>query len=532
MSSTECLMEDTPTQENVFKEGLRSQRTTSPCVIVLFGATGDLTKRKLVPALYNQVRNGYLSPEIAIVGFARREKSHEEFRKDLLEGIREHSPYYTEGDPVWQKLSESIFYHQSSFEDTSGYQSLSLELDQLDRELGTKGNRLFYLATAPEYFSLIAKKLGEADLSQPKGLKAGADPGGKGGPWVRIVVEKPFGVDLDSAVKLNQKFLDVFHESQVYRIDHYLGKETVQNILAFRFSNGIFEPLWNHKYVDHVQITVAESLGVGGRGPYYDQAGAVRDMVQNHMLQLLSLVAMEPPVSLDADAVRDEKVKVLRAIREIPKEQIKDLTVRAQYGEGSILGEVVPGYRQEDRVPEATITPTYAAFKVEIDSWRWAGVPFLLRHGKRLPKRATEIAIQFKKPPMPLFSESTVDTVHANTLIMNVQPDEGISLCFGSKVPGPDIRIRNVKMDFRYGHSFGMASPDAYERLLLDAIIGDSTLFTRKDEVEHSWRFFTPILEEWEAMGEEGLQFYEAGKWGPEKAKDLLGSEGRAWRKL
>lgn len=532
MSPETALQESPAVVENVLSEGLRRERTTSPCVIVLFGATGDLTHRKLVPALYSQVRQGHLSPEIAIVGFARRKKSHEEFRQDLLEAVREHSPDFTEGDPVWERLSESIFYHESSFEDEGGYRSLGERLEDLDRQLGTGGNRLFYLATAPEYFSLIARKLGEAGLARSSRLTPGADPGGRRGPWVRVVVEKPFGTDLDSAVQLNREFLDVFAESQVYRIDHYLGKETVQNILAFRFSNGIFEPLWNHKYVDHVQITVAESLGVEGRGPYYEQAGAVRDMVQNHMLQLLSLVGMEPPVSLDADAIRDEKVKVLRAIRPITPERVREQTVRAQYAEGSILGQVVPGYREEERVAPKSITPTYAAFRLEIDSWRWAGVPFLLRHGKRLPRRATEIAIQFKKPPMGLFSESTVDTVNANTLIMNVQPDEGISLCFGSKVPGPDIRIRNVKMDFRYGHSFGTSSPDAYQRLLLDAIIGDSTLFTRRDEVEHSWRFFTPILQEWERQGEDGLCFYKAGKWGPESAQDLLGAPHRAWRKL
>ncbi len=528
-------MEEHTPPENVFAEGIRDRRATAPCVIVLFGATGDLTRRKLVPALYNQMRDGNLSERVALVGVARREKSDAQFRADLLEGVREHARSFSEGDEIWRRLAESIFYHRSAFEDDAGFAALARRLEDIDREHGTGGNRLFYLATAPEYFASIVRKLGAAGLvPRPRvgGNLSSSGASTSSAPWSRVVVEKPFGHDLDSARRLNDELLDVLDESQIYRIDHYLGKETVQNILTFRFANGIFEPIWNSHYVDHVQITVAESLGMGSRGPYYDRAGALRDMVQNHMLQLLSLVAMEPPVSVEADAVRDEKVKVLRAIREPTSDEVRRQTVRAQYTSGSLLGETVRAYTEEDRVPDGSHTPTYAAIRVDVVNWRWSGVPFFLRHGKRLPKRATEIAIQFKKPPMPLFSEKTVHAVTPNTLILNIQPDEGISLGFVSKVPGTEIRTRQVKMDFRYGRSFGVRSPDAYERLLLDAIIGDSTLFTRNDEVEHSWRFVGKILDVWADDGSEGLHFYPAGTWGPEAAARLFDGSPRSWRRL
>ncbi|MBI4584759.1 MAG: glucose-6-phosphate dehydrogenase [Planctomycetes bacterium] len=526
--------------ENPFAEGIRNRRVVEPCVIVLFGATGDLTHRKLLPALYNLARDGLLPQHVAIVGLARREKTDESFRQDLIEGLKRSSRSFSEADPLWQRFKSAIFYHPASFEESLGYRVLGERLERLDKELGTEGNRLFYLATGPEYFSPIVRLLGEAGLARPQeGPNSGAGPAAPAGPpgsrkrpWVRVVVEKPFGRDLPSAIGLNRELLAVLEESQIYRIDHYLGKETVQNILAFRFSNGIFEPLWNHKYIDHVQITVAEDLGVGSRGPYYDSSGALRDMVQNHMLQLLALVAMEPPVSMEADAVRDEKVKVLRALRPMTPEEVLRSAIRGQYAAGSILGEPVRAYRDEDRVPKDSATPTYVALRLHIDNWRWAGVPFYLRHGKRLPRRATEIAIQFHTPPMRLFGEASAPAASPNVLILNIQPDEGISLCFGSKVPGPDVRIRQVKMDFRYGHSFGVASPDAYERLLLDAIAGDSTLFTRRDEVEYAWKFVNPLLETWAAEGSRGLHFYPAGTWGPESADRLFEGAGGHWRRM
>ncbi len=522
-------MNKTPAADNPFADAdsAEGRRAPPPCAVVLFGASGDLTRRKLVPAIYNLLRDGHLPGGFAIVGFARRDWSDDQFRAELLDGVREHARSFSEDDGLWERLAGATFYHRASFDDAGGFESLGKRLAGLDDDLGTGGNRLFYLATAPEYFAPIVGRLGAAGLVQRPSAAAGP----RGEPWTRVIVEKPFGHDVESARELNCAFLDVLDESQIYRIDHYLGKETVQNILAFRFSNGIFEPLWNQKYIDHVQITVSEDLGVGSRGPYYESSGALRDMMQNHILQLLSLVAMEPPVSLDADAIRDEKVKVLRSMRPLRGEAVLRSSVRGQYVAGSILGEPVPGYREEERVDPASVTATYVALRVSIDSWRWAGVPFYLRHGKRLPKKATEIAIQFRVPPMRLFGSATARSVQPNVLILNIQPDEGISLRFGSKVPGPDIRVRPVKMDFRYGHSFGVASPDAYERLLLDAITGDSTLFTRRDEVEHAWRFIDEIDRAWRDAGADGLRFYEAGTWGPQEADDLLEGDD-VWRRL
>ena len=497
------------------------RRSPEPSTIVLFGASGDLTRRKLVPALYHLAASGLLPSKMAIVGFARREKSDEEFRREMETGVRE-ALSLEGGEASWRSFADSLFYHQASFDDPAGYAALRERLARLEQKLGLPGNRIHYLATAPEQFGPIVKALGSAGLARPAAGSRG---------WARVVVEKPFGRDLASARALNAELLSVLDEDQIFRIDHYLGKETVQNLLAFRFSNEIFEPLWNQKYVSHVQITVAESLGVEGRGGYYDQAGVLRDMVQNHMLQVLSLVAMEPPVSLDADAVRDEKVKVLRAIRRIRPAAVDGLVVRGQYGPGTMLGRAVPGYAEEPGVPPDSRTPTYVALRLEIDSWRWAGVPFFLRSGKRLPKRATEVCIQFRKPPMRLFPEETVWSVAPNALIINVQPDEGISLRFGAKVPGPDIQVRQVKMDFRYGTSFGVPSPDAYERLLLDALSGDSTLFTRRDEVETAWALITDILEGWESSPLRPYA-YPAGSWGPAEAASLFeGIEG-AWRRL
>jgi glucose-6-phosphate 1-dehydrogenase len=506
-------------EANPLREGLTRRKTPDPCAIVLFGASGDLTRRKLLPALYNLERDGLLPPKIAMVGFARRPKTDQEFRADMEEAVRDHARAFVKDDPFCGEFAGSIFYQQGTFDDPEDYASLRRRLEEIERKLGLPGNRLFYLATAPEHFATIVKGLGKCGLAHPPQDR-----------WARVVVEKPFGRDLASARALNRELLEVLEETQIYRIDHYLGKETVQNILALRFANGIFEPLWNQKYVDHVQITVAENIGVEGRGGYYDQAGALRDMVQNHMLQVLSLVAMEPPVALAADSIRDEKVKVLRAIRRIAPQEVDRFVLRGQYGPGTVMGRRVPGYAQEEGVPPDSRTETYVALRLEIGSWRWSGAPFFLRSGKRLPKRASEICIQFKKPPLHLFGEAITSPVAPNALIINVQPDEGISLRFVAKVPGPDIEVRPVKMDFRYGTSFAVPSPEAYERLLLDAMAGDSTLFTRSDEVEAAWTLITDVLTGWERSDRPPL-IYPAGTWGPGEAERLFQGEG-AWRRL
>jgi len=499
---------------------------------VLFGATGDLTARKLVPALYHLKQTGLLPAKVAIVGWGRRDLGDDGFRQYLSQAIEAHVPSpgfaaSTAGEAGSPKASlmefcESVFYHRSTFEDLEGYRSLRTRLEEIETRLGLPGSRLFYLATAPRYFCPIVQLLGEVGL-------AGADTAA--GKWTRVVVEKPVGRDLESATRLNRDLLEVLDEDQIFRIDHYLGKETVQNILALRFANGIFEPLWNQKYVDHVQITVAEDIGVEGRGGYYDTAGALRDMVQNHLLQILTLVAMEPPAAVEADAIRDEKVKVLRAIRSIPPDEVDLHVVRGQYARGHHLGEALSGYLEEADVPVGSRTETYVALRLEIENWRWAGVPFLLRSGKRLPKRTTEVCIQFRKPPLALFEREMAVSVAPNALIMNIQPDEGISLRFGAKVPGPDIRVRTVKMDFGYGSAFGGPSPEAYERLLMDAISGDSTLFTRRDEVEAQWTLIDAIRVGWD-LSEAQPCAYEAGSWGPPEADRLLDGAGRSWRRL
>jgi glucose-6-phosphate 1-dehydrogenase len=474
---------------NPLREGLVNRRTPEPCALVIFGATGDLTHRKLIPALCNLAHEGQLPAAFAIVGFARRPKTHEQFRAELKEAAQKFSRFNPVNPAVWDSFAQGIFYHQAEFSDAGGYARLNELLQKLDRERGTAGNRIFYLATAPTDFATIIQRLGR----QPSG---------------RIVVEKPFGRDLATARELNGVLAAVFDESQVYRIDHYLGKETVQNIMVLRFANEIFEPLWNAKYVDHVQITVAESLGVEGRGGYYDQSGALRDMVQNHMMQLFSLVAMEPPISLEAGDIHNEKAKVLRAVR-------ADGSVRGQYA----------GYRDEPRVARDSRTETFIALKLWIDNWRWAGVPFYLRHGKRLPKGVAEIAIQFKAPPAVLFSECA--PVQPNVLVLRIQPDEGVAIRMNAKVPGTTMNIQPVKMDFRYGGSFGARSPDAYERLLHDVIVGDSTLFTRNDEVETSWALMDSVIAGWK----DAPASYEAGSWGPALADEFLKKDGRQWRR-
>jgi glucose-6-phosphate 1-dehydrogenase len=511
------MMPETQPNSNPLREGITARSAAEPCVLVIFGATGDLTHRKLMPAIYNLAHEGQLPASFAIVGFARRPKTHDQFRTELRDAVAERSRFQPINPAVWEALAQGIFYHQSEFGDDHGYKKLDQLLKKLDGERGTAGNRLFYLAAAPAEFEGIIEQLGAAQLVQNDGT------------WQRIIVEKPFGSDLASAQKLNSTLAAVFEERQVFRIDHCLGKETVQNILTLRFANEVFEPLWNQKYVDHVQITVAESLGVEGRGRYYDQAGALRDMVQNHMMQLLSLTAMEPPVTLESDAIHDEKAKVLHGIRPITPEQAPQFTVRGQYSRGSIAGQPVDAYRSEKNVAPDSRTETFVALKLYIDNWRWAGVPFYLRHGKRLPKGVAEIAIQFKAPPAVLFAADCCSPLQPNVLVLRIQPDEGIAIRMNAKVPGTVMNIQPVKMDFRYGGSFGARAPEAYERLLHDAIKGDSTLFTRRDEVERSWQIVDAIIEGWKTAPLPVA--YESGTWGPPEADKFIEKDGREWRR-
>jgi glucose-6-phosphate 1-dehydrogenase len=518
----------TPSDQNVLnplREGLILERVPDPCVVVIFGATGDLTHRKILPALYNLNRAGLLPPESSVVGFARRPYTDETFREDMRGAVEKHSRVPI-SQPIWDGFAEGIRYQQGNFADGGAYRGLAEQLDAIDAERGTQGNRLFYLATPPSTYVEIIDNLGRAGLHRQ----------GRGDGWARIVIEKPFGRDLESARELNHQVLQVFDESQVYRIDHYLGKETVRNILVFRFANGIFEPVWNRRYVDHVQITVAEDLGTEGRGSFYEEAGAARDILQNHMLQLLSVVAMEPPINFDAESLRDEKVRVLRAIDpEWGEDRVREDTVRGQYGRGWVGGVEVAGYREEEEVDPKSETETYVVAKLEVQNWRWADVPFYVRTGKRLPKRATEVAIQFKQPPLMLFRDSVSDP-EPNLLALRIQPDEGILLRFAAKVPRLGLDVRSVNMDFTYGTSFTTEAPEAYETLLLDAMLGDASLFTRADEVEAAWAIVTPVIERWhdteaEAEGA-AMQPYEAGTWGPEAADRLIERDGRRWRRL
>lgn len=491
-----------------------------PCTVVIFGASGDLTYRKLIPALYNLAADGDLPAALAVVGFARRDKSDESFRKELEEATRKFSRQGL-NDELWKSFAERIFYHRSEFGDLEGYLTLARRLDELDVRCNTGGNRLFYLSVAPSEFAGILEKLAAAGLNKTKE-----------GSWCRAIVEKPFGTDLASAQALNKVVNNVFSEKETYRIDHYLGKETAQNIMVLRFANAIFEPLWNHRYIDHVQITAAEPLGVEARGPYYESSGALRDMVQNHLLQLLCLVAMEPPTDLTADSVRDEKIKVVRGLRPMSPEEVARNVVRGQYAAGAINGKNVVGYRAEERVSPDSMTETYVALKLHVDNWRWAEVPFYVRVGKRLPKAGTEIAIEFQNAPGVLFNKDGAQG-GPNVLVIRIQPDEGISLRIQAKRPGGAVRVEPVKMDFHYGTSFGKASPEAYERLLLDAMSGDATLFARRDEVEGAWKFIDRIEEAWHNNANPPpLCEYPAGSWGPKEADELLKADGRAWRRL
>jgi glucose-6-phosphate 1-dehydrogenase len=499
------------------------------CAMVIFGAGGDLTKRKLFPALYNLAQSKLLPQQFAIIGASREEYSTEQFRQKTTEEMKEFLTG-SAGD-AWEWFANRLYYMSGDFKDPALYKKIQDQLAQVDRDHATCGNRLFYLATSPSFFPIVVKQLGAAGLTN-------IDSAG----WKRVVIEKPFGHDLASAVALNRDIGEVLHESQIYRIDHYLGKETVQNLLVFRFANGIFEPLWSRQYIDHVQITVAENIGVEGRGPYYEESGALRDIIQNHVMQLVAIVGMEAPSNFRAETVRDEKVKLLRAVRPIHPDDALSHTVRGQYGAGWIDGERVAAYREEPGVNPQSLRETFVAMKVDIDNWRWAGTPFYLRTGKRLPKRATEIAIQFRRVPHSPFggNEATpagllpTDSIDPNLLVLRIQPDEGITLRFSAKVPGQSMRIRTVNMDFLYGSAFLKESPEAYERLLLDCMLGDPTLFAREDEVEEAWRFCTAILDGWRAHPPDPVDCpnYEAGSWGPHSSREFMARDGRQWRRL
>ncbi|MGC2621350.1 MAG: glucose-6-phosphate dehydrogenase [Acidobacteriaceae bacterium] len=486
-----------------------------PTAVVIFGASGDLTKRKLLPALFHLEQSGLLPKEFRIVGVARRDLG-KGFADDMKQGIIEFGGVKDGADKL-DDFTQKIGYHAMEFDNDAGYASLKTLLEQYDRDYGTRGNRLFYLATAPDYFADIVHRLGTHGMAKPEVGKA------------RVIIEKPFGHDLESARELNDDVNTVFSENQIFRIDHYLGKETVQNVLVFRFANGIFEPIWNRNFVDHVQITAAESIGIEGRGPFYEKAGALRDVVQNHMMELLSFITMEPPASFAAEAVRREKIKVWSSIKPL---NIFDC-VRGQYGPGIVNGQTVKGYREEDRVDPNSQTETYAAVRLEIETWRWAGVPFYLRAGKRLATRATEITIQFKQPPMLLFGNTQGGCeIQPNIITMRIQPDEGISLRFGTKVPGPQMAVCPVIMDFSYAQAFGASSANGYERLLLDAMLGDATLFAHRDGVETTWGLYTPVIDAWAKKYPQTFPNYAAGTWGPQCGDELIGRDGYTWHTI
>jgi glucose-6-phosphate 1-dehydrogenase len=493
-------------------------RTSKPCVLVIFGASGDLTHRKLVPALYNLMCDGLLPDNFAMIGYARKAFTNETYRAAMRAAVEEFSRSKPINEDMWARFEKTLHYQQGDYSTPADYEKLCERLDAIDAAHGTQGNRLFYIATPPEVYEAITQNIGATPCLAPRG----------DGRWSRVIIEKPFGMDLNSAHKLNDHVHKFFTEDQIYRIDHYLGKETVQNILVFRFANGIFEPIWNRNYIDHVQITVAEGIGIGNRGSYYEKSGVVRDIFQNHGLQLLALTAMEPPAEFDADAVRNEKVKVLKAMR--VDDSRGDGTVRGQYGPGKVDGQVVPGYVQEEGVAGDTATETYLAMKFFVDNWRWAGVPFYMRSGKRMAQRLTEIVIQFKLPPLQLFSEQTVRAIEPNMLVINIQPEEGITLKFGSKEPGSGENVQPVNMNFTYGQSFKSPAPDAYERLILDAMLGESTLFTRSDEVEAQWSLLMPVLNAWAGGSGSFIEQYKAGTWGPKEAQDFIAADGRKWR--
>jgi glucose-6-phosphate 1-dehydrogenase len=506
----------TESVENV--ETVSQARRGDPCTIVIFGAAGDLTKRKLIPALYNLLHSKFLPAKFAILGVSIETYSDQVFRDQLSGEIKKYATSEVDMQ-LWDSFVSRVYYHAGNFTDPKLYSGLKDSLAKAAKEQGVPGNCLFYLAVAPQFFGEIVRQLGVAGL-------AAEQPGA----WRRVVIEKPFGRDLESAAALNKEIKSVLEEDQIYRIDHYLGKETVQNMLVFRFGNGIFEPIWNRRYIDSVQITSAETVGVEERGGYYETAGALRDMVPNHMIQLIAMTGMEPPTSFDSEAVRDEKAKLLNAIQILSPEDVLTMAVRGQYGAGTEQGKPVPAYRNEDQVKPESHTETFAALELHIDNWRWAGVPFYVRTGKRLTDRVTEIAINFKRAPKLLFKDTGVEQMTANVLVMHIQPDEGISLRFSAKIPGPSVKIGSVDMSFKYTSYFGTAPSTGYETLLLDCMIGDPTLFQRDDMVEAGWRIVTPVLDVWNALPPREFPNYAAGSWGPKEADHLLEREGRHWR--
>jgi glucose-6-phosphate 1-dehydrogenase len=509
-------METVEQTQNAAESAEEAGRPGDPCVMVIFGASGDLTKRKLIPALYNLAKDNLLAKEFALIGFARNELTSEQFRDQISAEISQFAT--TKVDPdLWHWFSRRIYYIAGDFDDPKKYQELATLLGQVDKEHGTRSNYFYYLATSPTFFATIIQQLGGANLVKEEES------------WRRVIIEKPFGRDYDSAMKLNKEIREVLDEHQIYRIDHYLGKETVQNILVFRFSNGIFEPIWNRRYIDHVQITVSETVGVEQRGMYYDTAGTLRDMVPNHIFQLICLTAMEPPVSFDPNVVRDEQAKILKAIQPMSPEDVLTRTVRGQYGQGVDGNVAMPGYRTEPMVAPDSKTETFVAMKLFIDNWRWADVPFYLRTGKRLPKRVTEITIQFKRAPLLLFRMTNVEKLEPNRLTLHLQPDEGISLSFGAKIPGPLVRLGDVHMDFNYKDYFNATPQTGYERLLYDCMLGDATLFQRSDMVETAWRIVNPIQDVWDALPPRKFPNYPAGSWGPKESEELLTRDHRHW---
>lgn len=505
---------------NPLRPGLVGERLPEPCTIVIFGASGDLTKRKLVPALFTLMAERSLPASFAIVGFARKPMTDEAFRSEMKQAVESFARARPVDGAQWENFAKALYYQPGDYEDLRSYQALKARLDGLDQARGISGNRVFYLSTPPSTFPVAVARLGDAGMVGT----------GSSHQFTRVIIEKPFGTDLSSAQTLNRQVLEVLDESETYRIDHYLGKETVQNLMVLRFANGLFEPLWNNRYVDHVQITGAEAIGIEGRGGYFEQAGILRDMVQNHLFQVLAITAMEPPVSPQADDLRDEKVKVLKALRPIPEGALMDYVVRGQYVAGTASGRRQKAYREEAGVTRDSSRETYVAMKIFIDNWRWAGVPFFLRSGKAMPKKVTEVALVFREAPLRLFADRTRSGPSPNVLAIRIQPDEGVSIRFGAKVPGNTMDIQPVNMEFRYGTSFGTEPPEAYERLLLDCMMGDQSLFTRGDEVEASWRWVSRIHQAWDSsIGE--VHPYDAGTWGPGAADQLLARSGHHWRR-
>jgi glucose-6-phosphate 1-dehydrogenase len=495
-----------------------------PCNIILFGATGDLSQRKILPTLAHLLLDHPEPQKVCIVAFARRDYNDDSWRQLVLTSLDKFMPPDDKlSEQAKQTFASQLFYCRSTFDDLDGYKRLGELLHKLDVEQGTGGNRLFYLATPPDTDATIIEYIGKSGLAEPVVQASGQKS------WVRLITEKPFGHDLASAQKLNQELGTVFHEDQVFRIDHYMGKETVQNIIAFRFANGIFEPLWNQKYIDHIQILVAESLGIENRSEYYETAGAIRDIVQNHVMQILSLIAMEPPAEYNANDIRDEKVKVLRAISALSPDEVKLRTVRGQYTAGTEAGQSVVGYKEEHGVAPNSTTETYVALKLFIENWRWADVPVYIRTGKHLPKRSTEVTVQFKRVPHQLYKPGETQGLVPNRLIMRIQPDEGVTLKIGAKVPGAISKLSTVDMSYSYSKSFAIELPDAYERLIADCIVGDSTLFIRRDEIEESWRIIDSITDVWQQAGVKGIYPYVAGTWGPKEADELIERDGRHW---